>query len=617
MKKPDLVRVLSARHLFAIGYGDLGSSIYYALGVTALFALGATPIALLLAGLTFICTALTYAELSSMYRDSGGASTFASKAFGDVMGFIAGWGLLLDYVITIAISAFAVAPYLSYFIAELKHPAVHISFTIFLIALLGVVNFLGVKESTRMSLILVGLTIVSQVVIVGIGFGYLFDPIEFFNHLKINGPDLQWSPTWPQFIKGTAMAMVAYTGIESISQLGSEVKNPKKNISRAILFTMAVLLLSYIGISFVALSALNPKELSSTWINDPIAGIVSKLPIGGAVLGPWIGLLAGGILFIAANAGLVGSSRLAFGMGENYKLPRFFYTLHKKRQTPYIALLFFGTVASLVVLASRGSMEFLADLYNFGSMVAFTAAHLSLIRLRMKAPDLERPFRIKGCIKIKGRAVPLSAILGVMVTISVWCIVIYSKPGARYFGLIWMGVGLWMFFAYRKKHRLETKGELILQKIEMPEYQNMMIKHVLVPTTGATSTETVQAACEMAKLHGATLTALYVLPIASTLPVDHIIEDQLKHEDALGRAEAIAREFGIPFDKRVVASRTISAGIAQVIQEGKGRDPYDLVVMGSYKPIRHQHKISQVVENVMKLTSCRLMVIFPSNKTAE
>src|SRR3990167_4443991 len=120
LDRGNLHRVLNALHLFAIGYGDVGSSIYYALGVTTLYALGATPLALALAGIVFFCTVLTYAELAAAMPESGGSCSFARRAFNDLVSFIAGWALLLDYIVTIAISAYSVGPYLGIFFPVLK-----------------------------------------------------------------------------------------------------------------------------------------------------------------------------------------------------------------------------------------------------------------------------------------------------------------------------------------------------------------------------------------------------------------------------------------------------------------------------------------------------------------
>ncbi len=164
-----LKRVLGVFDLCAIGYGDLGSSIYYALGITAFFALGATPIAMVLAGIVFVCTALSYAEMSAAFHESGGSASYARHAFNDLISFIAGWGLLLDYIVTIAISAFTVGPYLMNFFPQLKEADVQVLFTIGLIAILLVLNIIGVKQSTRTSFLLMVFTVLTQVLIILIG----------------------------------------------------------------------------------------------------------------------------------------------------------------------------------------------------------------------------------------------------------------------------------------------------------------------------------------------------------------------------------------------------------------------------------------------------------------
>ena len=315
IKNTLLKRVLGVFDLFAIGYGDLGSSIYYALGITALYALGATPIALGLAGLVFVCTALTYAEMTSVFHDAGGSATFTRKVFNDLVSFIAGWGLLLDYIVTIAISAFAIAPYLSYFMPKLVNVPMQIVCTCGVIILLCVLNICGVKHSTRISLVLMILAIVTQLIIIGIGIGFLFDFDHLIGHMKINVTGVDWSPTWPQFWKGTAMAMVAYTGIESIAQLGSEAKDPRRTVPKSIMITSGVLLVIYIGISVVALSALSPLVLGTTYVQNPIAGVVAALPFHTQFLNPWISLLTALILFVASNAGLIGASRLSYNLG--------------------------------------------------------------------------------------------------------------------------------------------------------------------------------------------------------------------------------------------------------------------------------------------------------------
>jgi APA family basic amino acid/polyamine antiporter len=247
LAKRNLKRVIGAGELFAVGYGDVGSSIYYTLGITALYALGATPIALFLAGCVFICTALTYAEMASTFPESGGSATFARHAFNDLISFIAGWGLLLDYLLTLAISAFTIPPYLKHLFGLFGKEAwvtgsMHTVVVVLIIALLFVINLIGVRSSGRFSLMLAIFTLATQAGVVFMGALLVLNIPFVIEHLRIGVPNAIWSPDWAQFWKGTAMAMVAYTGIEAISQLAAETKKPGISIPRSIKWTIFVVL---------------------------------------------------------------------------------------------------------------------------------------------------------------------------------------------------------------------------------------------------------------------------------------------------------------------------------------------------------------------------------------
>ena len=598
--KGSLKRVLTVGDLFAVGYGDLGSSIYYALGITTLFSLGAAPISLAIAGLVFACTALSYAELSAMLKDSGGSATFARHAFN------AGWGLLLDFIVTIAISSFSIAPYLAFFVGGLKITSVKIGFTVCVIVILFIINYFGTKNSARMSWFLTTLTLSTQILIVIVGALWFIHFPDLWEHLKIGVKGSSWSPSWPEFWKGTAMAMVAYTGIESMAQLGGEAKNPARTVPKAMMLAMGMLLFVYIGIAVVALSAVTPQELSTTFLEDPIAGIVSKFPYGGRVLGGWIGLLAAIILFVASNAGLIGASRLSFNLGENYQLPRFVYKLHKKHKTPYVSLGIFAVFAIVIVLSARGKLDFLANLYNFGAMLAFFMTHLSLIILRIRKPDAKRPFRVPFNIPIGKYSIPITGIIGGLATAATWCLVVITKADGRNLGFLWIFFGLAIYFYFRKKQSIPPAGKVEIQKIKMPEFQAKKYKHILVPTRGGKETQTVQMACEIAKVHGADVTAVHVIEVPFSLP----LETPLYHRTVvassiLNRAEAIGREFNIGMKLRVVHARTVDTAILELIE----KEEYDLLVMGTVLSAAGASKgYGAVVERVLKGSACPVWI---------
>lgn len=609
LDRGKLHRVLNIPQLFAIGYSDVGSSIYYALGVTAMYALGATPLALALAGIVFICTVLTYAEMASAFPESGGSASFARHAFNDLMSFIAGWALLLDYIVTIAISAYTVGPYLSYFFPILKTSVGNIPFSMVVIGILLAINVLGVKESTRVSLTLCAFDILTQAAIIVIGALTLFNLPHLLDYVRIGVPNVEWSPTWPQFWKGVGMAMVAYIGIESISQLGGEARHADRKVPRAHILTMVTLLVMYLGVSTIALSAIHPRELGTTYLEDPLAGIVAALPAGQEFFRPWIGILGATILFVAANAGLIGASRLTFTMSEHFQLPRLFYRLHPRFKTPHVSLLFFSVLACAIIVVAK-QLVFIADLYNFGAMLAFFLAHLSLIGLRVRQPELARPFKIKGNVRISKAEIPVTALIGLLGTLAVWVDVVLTKPAGRNLGFLWMGLGVAAYLRYRFTQKLPPARRLEIEKLQLPGYKDVVAKKILVPIRSAAETEAVQFAAKLAKLHGAQMTALHIIEIPPALPLDTFFPEKLALGDSIvEQAQAIGREYEVPIDAQIKQARAAGETIVELAKEGG----YDLIIV-SDKPrmlaaAPGRTTFGTTVEHVMKYAPCRVWLL--------
>ena len=619
LDRGSLHRVLGTPQLFAIGYGDVGSSIYYALGVTTLYALGAAPLALALAGIVFFCTVLTYAELSTAMPESGGSCSFARHAFNDLVSFIAGWALLLDYIVTIAISAYSIGPYLSNLIPALKTTIGNVPFTLLMLALLLGLNVLGIKESTRISLLLCVFDIVTQLAVITFGLillMQLFDPGRFLFHLQqlwirmhIGVADAAWSPTWPQFWKGVGMAMVAYIGIESISQLAGEARHPNRTLPRAMVSTMVTLFVLYFGISAIALTAVTPQELTTAYLEDPIAGIAASMPFGREFLAPWVGLLGATILFVAANAGLVGASRLTFSMSEHFTLPRLFYRLHPKFKTPYVSLIAFTLIAAAIVTVAR-NLTHIAELYNFGAMLSFALAHLSLLGLRIRQPEMGRPFKIGWNLQFGRIGLPVTSLIGLLGTVAVWVDVILTKPAGRNLGFLWMGVGLVSYLWYRRQQRLPPAARVEIEKLHMPGYQPVALKKILVPTTGAHTNDMVQFAARLARMHSAELTALHVIEIPPSLPLDTFFPERLARADSImEQSQAIGREYEVPIDAQVKQSRSAGETIVEMAKEGS----YDLVILGATPRVLStapgRTTFGTTVEHVVKAAPCRVWVM--------
>ncbi len=452
IKSFHLKRVLGVPAVFSAGYGNVGSSIYYALGIVALVALGATPIALGVAGILFIFTALTYAEGTALIPEAGGSASFARHAFGNTAGFVAGWALMLSYIVTIAISAYTIPPYLGFFWEPFKaNPYIGTTTAIGIVGLLMFMNIIGIKEASLINISATIVDILTQISLVVIGFITLFNPTVVFHRMFDN-----W-PTPGNLILGIAMATIAYTGIETMSQMAEETKKPEKSVPRALVLMIVAVLVIFAGISLVSLSAMSPQELSTTWARDPVAGIATYLPIEliRVVLKPLIAVLAGTILFIATNAGLIGISRLTFSQGTHGLVPSVLSKVHKKFKTPYIAIIVFSLIAIMLILPGYFQIDVFADmgaLYALGSLLSFLIAHASIITLRIRKPDMPRPFRIHWNIRIKQWEIPISAIIGFLSTTGIWIILLITQP-SRWIGLGWMVVGLLIYFVLQRRKK--------------------------------------------------------------------------------------------------------------------------------------------------------------------
>jgi len=454
IRRYRLRRVLGVLALFSAGYGNVGSSIYYALGIVAVAAMGATPIALGIAGILFIFTALTYAEGTAMLPEAGGSATFARHGFNDVAGFAAGWALMLSYIVTISISAFTIPPYLGFFWAPFKESlimgtATSMAIVVFLMG----INIIGIKETSVLNIGAAILDITTQVSLVVIGFILLYDPITLFHRIIDN-----W-PTPGNLIFGIALASIAYTGIETMSQMAEETKQPEKRVPKALIMMIVTVLVIFAGISLVSLSAMTPQELATDWSRDPIAGIATKLPIAllQEILKPLIAVLAGTILLIATNAGLMGISRLAFSLGVHRLEPTILSRVHYKFKTPYISIILFSMVALLILTPgffAANVFKNMGALYAFGSLLAFMFAHASILSLRARKPELNRPFKLGWNIRIRGYEMPMSAIIGLLATATIWIIILVTQPYSRWVGIIWMVVGLIVYCLYRWKAHL-------------------------------------------------------------------------------------------------------------------------------------------------------------------
>jgi len=460
-----LERSLGTNALFSTAYGNVGSSIYYALGLVASFALGLTPLVFIITGVFFFCTAATYAEATAMYPEAGGSSSFARRAFNEFWSFFAAWGQMLNYVITVAISAFFVPHYIGgLFWDPLRSAPGDVIFGAAVIALLSVINVLGAKESAGVNIVLAVVDFATQLLLVLVGAALVFSPDTLVDNVSFG-----IAPSWKNFILAIPLGMIAYTGIETISNMAEEATDAGKTIPAAINRVRIAVFAIYFTLPAVALSALpvqqrpdgtyftllGETEEDGGFAGDPILGVVKQIDLGPLqALGElYVGLLAATILFIATNAGIIGVSRLVYSMGIHRQVPDQLRQLHPRYRTPWIGILIFGGIACVVLLP--GQADFLGNMYAFGAMLSFTIAHISIIVLRFKQPDAERPYRGPGNVTVRGRDVPLFAVFGGTATALAFVVVTALNPEVLVAGTGWLALGVAVYVLYRRRQGLD------------------------------------------------------------------------------------------------------------------------------------------------------------------
>jgi basic amino acid/polyamine antiporter, APA family len=530
-KHRGLERVLGTSALFSTAYGNVGSTVYYALGLVAVFALGMTPLVFVVAGVIFVCTAATYTEATTMYPEAGGSSSFARRAFNEFWSFFAAWGQMLNYIITVAISAFYLPHYLGVFWEPLRSSPADILAGMGVIVLLSALNVVGIKEAAGVNIVLALVDLVTQLVLVVVGVVLVLSPETLVENI-----DFGTYPTVPDFLIAIPIGMIAFTGIETISNMAEEARDYGSTIPKAMRFVVLAVIAVYAFLPSVALSAM-PVENGRTllglteeeggYAGDPVLGVVKNMDLG-ALQGAaeiYVGVLAATILFIATNAGIIGVSRLTYSMGQHRQLPERVRALHPRFGTPYIAITVFGLVACVTLLP--GQEEFLGTIYAFGAMLSFTIAHLAVIALRLKEPDKERPYSGPGSLRLGGRELPLFAVVGGIGTFLSWVAVTALNIETLIAGTVWMVIGLITYVLYRRHqglsltetHKIVTPEPVVEHEVE---YESILVAF----EDNHYSPEAVSTAVRLAARRRRGIHVLVTITVPRNSPIDADMPDQ-------------------------------------------------------------------------------------------
>jgi APA family basic amino acid/polyamine antiporter len=542
----SLQRVHGVGALFSAAYGNVGSSIYYALGLVAALALGLTPVAFVIAGFIFLCTAATYIEGTVLFPEAGGSSSFARHAFNELTSFIAGWGQMLNYIITVAISAFFVPEYLGVIWEPISDTPGDLIVAFALIGFLALLNIKGTQESAKLNLVLALGDLFTQILLVLVGVALVFSP-----DVLVSNVDFGVAPTWSDFALGIAIGMIAYTGIETISNMSEEAVDPATTIPKSVRLVVLAVLALYIMLPLVALSAMPvtgseatgfETELGTTYADNPMLGIVENLGLSSAltsILQVYVGVLAAVILITATNAALIGVSRLTFSMGQYRQLPERLRQIHPKFRTPHIAILVFSVAAVIAILPNQADL--LATMYAFGAMLSFTVAHVAVIWMRFRFPDKERPWKPPFEIGFRGHRLPLSAILGGLGTFAAWIVTMALNLTTLIIGAIWMTIGIVLYVGFRRRQGLPIKKTVKVVLPEPLDVEEVEYRSILVPFEDDPFSEnTVATAVRLASRKRRGIHVVSMLNVPPHLPIDAPLpRQQEKAQAKIERAKLI------------------------------------------------------------------------------
>jgi basic amino acid/polyamine antiporter, APA family len=613
-------RVLGTPALFATAYGNVGSSIYYALGLTAVYALGLTPLVFVVAGVVFAATAATYAEGTARFPEAGGSASFARHAFDEIVSFTAGWAQMLVYVVTVAVSAFFVPHYLSIFWEPLNTNPWDIVGGAIVIVVLVALNVVGVQEAARLSISLAVIDFATQVLLVVVGFALVFSPETLVDNVH-------WgvAPTWSNLAIAIPVAMLAYTGVETVSNLAEEARDPIRTVPGAYKLVAGAVFAIYFTLPLVALSALPVERIDGElttrlalppeeggFANDPILGVVENLGLEGLLLDSaqiYVGVLAATILVIATNAGVIGASRITYSMATYQQLPQALRRLHPRFKTPWLSLVLFAGIAPILLILP-GDVNFIGTLYSLGATLSFTVAHASLVKLRARdQAEAEIPYRARPNLRVGTVSWPLFALVGGIATGASFLVLVFENPLTRWVGLGWMVAGVVGYVVYRRRFL-----ELPLREVEKAppafgaalalEYRRLVVP--IVP--GQPSDAAMDVACRLAAERGSRIVALSVIEV----PLDRDLADGMPDVERtadreLDEAVAIGESYGVRVLGRLERARSAAKAI---VAEAEARNA-EIIVLGS--PRRRQSAsqsavFGKTVDYVLKHAPCRVLV---------
>src|SRR5215210_6954967 len=584
---PQLKRGLGSPALFGIVQGFIAASIYFAVGLVAARALGLTWLVFLAGTVVFALVVVSYVEGASLHQERGGATVIARYAFNELWSFVAGWAICLDYLILIALTAFATTDYAAVFWDPFDGGMAEFALAAAVVIGVAVVNVRGsTPRRFERAALLVLADLVLQVAVVAFGLALVFEPDVLTNPGAIGR-----TPSLEDLLFAFPLVLVAFSGIDASSGLAGQVAIGRAGLRRLIGVRLIAACIPYVGIALVASSAL-PQQPGTGWVEAPMVGVAD------AFEQEWIreplryALAVSGVVILvtACNAAMLGLSRLGYALAVNRQIPSLIGYLHPRRSTP-VVVIGIGSVLAIALLLPA-DLDFLVGICAFGATLAFAIVAVAVIRLRWREPDRDRPYKMPLNIRLGRGELPMPAVLATLLSLSALVALLFYHGSSRWMGLGWMAFGVALYVYYRT-----SEDKPVFKRVTVPEKtltrprQEAEYGSILVPIRGLPlDDDIVQTAGRLAAEEnedlgegGAVIEALWVFEVPLSLPLDaRVPDEELKRaRRALARAKAVGEEYeGVEVATAVVRARR--AGEA-IVHEARRRGVEAIVLAAEEK----------------------------------
>ena len=562
MKKYDhevhLAREMSLLDATLIGVGAMiGAGIFVLIGIAAGVAGPGLLISFLLNAVIALLTAMSYAELGSCYHDAGGGYLWVKEGLPKWNGFLSGWMSWFAHAVACSLYALGFGAYFEHVLGEFSIVMPHWGFLSpqkILAAgtaiLFAYVNFRGASETGKIGNLVTLTKIIILMIFIGFGL-----------ELIIRRGDWQttFSPFLPNGFGGVFKAMgltfIAFQGFEVIAQSSEEIKNPRRNIPRAVFLSLLIVVPIYLFVAFIALGTVKPEGMTpwdylAQQKEIALVNVAKSFFKGGGIL-----ILIGGLIstISALNATIFSSSRVAFAMGRDRNFPTLFSKVHSKNFTPHWAIMI--SLIIIVIMSVSLPIEDVASAADIMFILLFLQVNLAMINLRKKRKDLDRGFKVP--------LFPYLSILGILLLLALAIYMFKYSILAWVVTIIWSALGLlvYRFYAYKREVEYAKKVQT-LKQISKKEYRLLVYLSDEIDVRSIT-----QVAIAISIKHNASVIFLYVIELLEGKKLKEGIKLTDRAEDFLNTAQGLAEDAGLLSKSIIKISHRTSKGIFDTCEE--------------------------------------------------